>query len=413
MQPPTNSTPRAELLGDADLARLTADLENTSEKMTRYILHTAEYERTDRLWPAHFLVFVTNPLNVAYGACGTALFLHSSRRMRELPGDVIAWMLKQPLSVETYPPGLYVGLAGIAYTFLEIGLEEKAEAVMAMLYQSPLLYEEPSMFLGAAGWGLASLHFFSQTGKQVYLDRAVQAGEHLLQTAQHEGEACYWRCNQDERVHYGFGYGASGIALFLTYLHLLTGRADFRTYAMRGLEFDLANKVETEVGWQWKRFQDDTVVYPYWIHGSAGIGSTLIRLYHLLGIERYESLARQIAEDTFVKYSFIPSLFEGLAGIGEFMLDMFYFTGDVTYRHNAFDIADTLLWFKIDKPEGVAYPGRWLTRISNDYATGAAGIGLFFTRLLRPCGYFFVDLNPEAVVGKRELAQSRSSESVA
>ena len=57
--------------------------------------------------------------------------------------------------------------------------------------------------------------------------------------------------------------------------------------------------------------------------------------------------------------------------------------------------------FKIDKPEGVAYPGRWLTRISDDYATGASEISLFFTRLLHPRGRLFVDLDPEAVIGKR------------
>ncbi|MCC6455719.1 MAG: lanthionine synthetase C family protein [Caldilineaceae bacterium] len=393
-----SASPHPRLLSDIDLAQLRADLENTPAAMARYILRTADYGRTDRLWPAHFLVFITNPLNVAYGACGTALFLHDL--LGDVPAEVIRWMLAQPLSVESYPPGLYFGLAGIAYTFQKIGLEEEAEAVMTMMGQSPLLYQESNMLLGAAGWGLASLHFFVQTREQLYLDQAVQAGEYLLQSAQHEGETCYWRCNQDGMVHYGFGYGASGIALFLMYLHLLTGRADFYSYAIQGLEFDLANRVESKVGWQWKRFQEDTLLYPYWIHGSAGIGSTLIRFSHLLGIARYETLARQIAEDTFIKYAFIPSLFEGLAGIGEFMLDMFYLTRDETYRDRAFDIADTVLWFRIDRPEGVAYPGRWLTRISNDYATGAAGIGLFFTRLLRPHGRLFVDLDLDAVVGK-------------
>jgi len=401
MQPLPPETPRASLLSHAELARLTSDIEDTLEKMARYILHTADYERADRLWPADFLVFATNPLNVAYGACGPALFLRE--QLGEIPGDVVTWMQKQPVSVETYPPGLYFGLAGIACTFFEIGLEERAEEVMAMLYQSPLLYQEPSVTLGAAGWGLASLHFFIQTGKQGYLDQAIRAGEYLLQTAQREGETCYWRCNHDQTLHYGFGYGASGIALFLLYLSVATSGAEFRACAIRGLEYDLANKTETEVGLQWKRFDDDSLLYPYWIHGSAGIGSTLIRFHHLLGIEQYKSLARQIAEDTFIKYSFIPSLFEGLAGIGELMLDMFRFTGDEDYRHKAFDIADTILWFKIDRPEGVAYPGGWLTRISNDYATGAAGIGLFFTRLLRSHGRLFIDLNLGAVAVKPGL----------
>lgn len=387
-------TAHMDPLDETTLARRRLDLERALEKMCHYILHTADYDRTDRLWPADYVVFSTNPLNVAFGACGTVLFLHEV--LRDLPTDIIDWMLKQPLTIETYPPGLYLGLAGIAYTFLEIGLEEKAEEVMAMLYHSPLLYKEPGMLLGTAGWGLVSLHFFIQTRKQFYLNQAVRAGEHLLQTARDEDGTFCWH-NENEVVHYGFGYGASGIALFLLYLHLLTGNDDFRTYATRGLEFELANKVESEVGWQWKRFEGDTLLYPYWIHGSAGIGSTVVRCHHLLGIERYETLAQKIAEDTFIKYSFVPSLFEGLTGIGEFMIDMFRFTGDEAYRHNALDIADTVLWFQIDKPEGVAYPGRWLTRISNDYATGAAGIGLFFTRLLRPRGRLFVDLDFEAV----------------
>ncbi|MCG5213022.1 lanthionine synthetase C family protein [Streptosporangium sp. KLBMP 9127] len=376
-------------MSDAGIARLTAELAGTAEEMTRYLRETADYERADRLWPAHYLVFATNPLSVAYGTCGPAMFLRSSSG---LPDDVVGWMLKQPLSVETYPPGLYLGLAGIACAFQELGLTDEAEATMETLYRSPLLYEEPGVFLGAAGWGLVSLHFFVRTGSRVYLDQAVRAGEHLLRTAEYEGASCFWRCNTDENVHYGFGYGASGIALFLLYLHMLTGRADFRACAIGGLEFDLANRVENELGWQWRRFQGDAVLYPYLIHGSAGVGSTVIRFAHVLGVERYEAAARKIADDVLVKYAFLPSLFEGLAGIGEFMLDMFRFTGEERFRRNAFDIAESILWFKIDRPQGVAFPGRWLTRISNDYATGSAGIGLFFTRLLRPGRRLFVDL---------------------
>lgn len=124
---------------------------------------------------------MTNPLSVAYGACGPALLLRSATSAREpaaaLPAEVASWMLGQPLGTDTYPPGLYVGLAGIAWAFHDLGWEDRGEAVMAMLYESPLLYDEPGMFLGVAGWGLASLRFHVRTGKQVHLDRAVQAGK--------------------------------------------------------------------------------------------------------------------------------------------------------------------------------------------------------------------------------------------
>ncbi|WP_137991644.1 lanthionine synthetase C family protein [Streptomyces vilmorinianum] len=378
-----------------------AEVRRTLRAIADTLLRTCDDRRTDRLWPADYMVFATNPLSVAYGACGPALLLRSTTSARgpagelpagELPAGVTSWMLGQPLGTDTYPPGLYVGLAGIAWAFHDLGWEDRGEAVMAMLYESPLLYDEPSVFLGVAGWGMASLRFHARTGRQVYLERAVQAGEALLDTARHEDDTCSWQSSHDGRVHYGYGYGASGIALFLLHLHLLTGDARFGSCAVRALEFDLAHASESGLGLQWQRVHGDPVMYPYWIHGSAGVGSVLVRFHHLLGIERYGDLARRVADDTFVKYTYTPGLFEGLAGIGEFMLDMYRFTGEEDYRAKAFDIAETILWFRIEDEAGIAFPGRSLNRITHDYATGSAGIGMFLSRLVDPRERAFVDL---------------------
>ncbi|MFB7247354.1 hypothetical protein CW362_21815 [Streptomyces populi] len=371
--------------------RLFAEVHRTLDGLADGLLRTVDDGRSDRLWPADPMVFATNPLSVAHGACGPALFLRAVAPGAP-PNEVVSWMRRQSIDTDTYPPGLYLGLAGIAWAFHDLGLTDRAESVMQTLYASPLLFEEPDMFLGAAGWGTASLRFHAVTGAQNHLEHAVRAGEHLLTTAQHGEGTCSWRRRQDDLVHYGYGYGASGIALFLLHLHLATGDDRFRSCAVRALEYDLAHARRTELGMQWPRFQDDTVVYPYWIHGSAGIGSTVVRFHHLLGIERYGDLARRIADDTYVKYSYTPGLFEGLAGIGEFMLDMHCFTGEERYRRNAFDIAETLLWFRTEGEDGTAFPGRWLTRVSHDYATGSAGVGLFLSRLLRPRARAFVDL---------------------
>ncbi|GGX84965.1 lanthionine synthetase C family protein [Streptomyces hiroshimensis] len=375
--------------------RLRADVADTVDGMARYLLGTADRERSDRLWPAHFLVFATNPLNVAYGACGPALFLHTAESAGEqvgLPEDIRAWIRNRPLDLESYPPGLFLGLAGIAETFWRIDLPDEALDAMALLYRSPLLEAEPSLFLGVAGWGTVSLRFHARTGEQVHLDAAVRAGEHLLATAERQDDdTCCWPYRAEGRVHYGLGHGASGIALFLLRLSLVTGRDDFRSAAVRGLEFDLANGSDTELGMQWRRFENDMVRYPYLIHGSAGIGSVLLRFHRMLGDERYLVLARRIAEDAYLTYSLLPSLFEGMAGLGEFQLDMFRCTAERDYLHRAFDIAETMLMFRVERPEGIAYPGRVLNRLSADYATGAAGVGLYFTRLLRPGGMPFLD----------------------
>jgi hypothetical protein len=394
---------------EATPAARAAALAENLDGIASYLRHTADYERSDRLWPANFLVFSTNPLSVAYGACGPAMFLYRSGGGRAMPPEVLRWLRNQSLSVERYPPGLYLGLAGIAYTYWEIGLVEEAEAAMAMLYESPLRFDEPGMLLGAAGWGLVSLHLFSKTGRQEYLAQAAQAGDNLLETVQHQDETCYWRCNQDGRVHYGYGYGASGVALFLLQLYRFTGQTEYLTHAVGGLEFDLANRVMSEVGWQWRRFEDDAVLYPYWIHGSAGVGSTLIRFHHLLGVDRYRDLAHRIASDTLVTFASAPGQFDGLAGIGELMLDLFQVTGDETYRGYARHIAEAVLCFRIDRAGGAAYPGRSLMRISNDYATGSAGVGLFLARLLRPQGRAFVDIDDQVPTVDRLTSPDRAA----
>jgi hypothetical protein len=384
------SHPHPELPDAVEVEQLERELQTGYEEIARYILHNSDFEREDRLWPPHYYVFATNPLNVAFGACGTALFLH--RTLGHLPPRVLRWLEERPLAVTTHPPGLFMGLAGIAYSFWELGLHDRAREAMLLTYQSHLLYEDPSMFLGMAGWGFVSLWFHERTGDRIHLDMALDAGRRLVESARLEGETRYWRFSEDKPLHYGFGYGASGIALFLLHLYLRSGEDDFRRTAVQGIEFDLANRVEGKMGWQWQRYRDDTLQYPYWIQGSAGIGATVIRFHHLLGIERYARLAHRIAQDGFIKYSFTPGLFDGLAGIGELMLDMYRFTGDPLYRRQAFDIADTISWFKIEKATGHAYPGPWLSRISTDYATGSAGIGLFFDRLLRPGARLFMDL---------------------
>lgn len=77
--------------------------------------------------------------------------------MAQLPAEIVDWMLARSLTVQDNPPGAYLGLAGIAYAFQDLGHAAVAEEVMALLHRSPLLYEDPGVLLGVAGWGIASL----------------------------------------------------------------------------------------------------------------------------------------------------------------------------------------------------------------------------------------------------------------
>ncbi|MER6115580.1 lanthionine synthetase C family protein [Streptomyces sp. NPDC001743] len=373
-----------DLLQPPDCDRIEADAEEALAETVKFVLRTAAYERTDRLWPAESLVYDTNPLSVAYGACGPALFLSSPDTPTALPRRAMQWILDRPLSTDEYPPGLFLGLAGIACTMLRLGAVEHAVGAMDLALQSPLLFEEPGLLLGVAGWGLAALDLFDATRDAIWLNWAVRGGDHLLRCAQPDHGKSYWIRSTDGQTHFGFGHGASGIALFLLRLQQASGRQVYGEAAARAMEFDLSNGTDSEYGCAWRRFQGDNLVMPYLLHGSAGVGSVALRFYEATGESRYLKEAERIAHGQFIKFTVTPGLLEGLAGIGEFLLDSYRVTGHVEYRNRALDLTDSLLWFRIRTDDGSAWPGRWLNNMSNDYAAGAAGIGLFLARLLRP-----------------------------
>ncbi|WP_157987661.1 lanthionine synthetase C family protein [Jiangella endophytica] len=358
-----------------------------------YVLSTADPDRTDRLWPADAAVYTTNPLNVAYGACGTALFL-LSQTTTGVPEPIVDWMLAHEIDSDSYPPGLFFGLAGVAYTFAELGLVAEAARIMREQRRSPLLFTDPGIAVGAAGWGLVDLHLYAATGEQTYLDWAVRAGDHLIASGARRDGGTAWRCGLDDRVHYGLGYGASGIAVYLLRLYQATGTTAYLSEAVRGLEFDLEARTETELGWLWRRFEGDDLLRPYWLHGSAGVGSAVVRFFEGTHDRRYAELAARICTDAYVKFTVSPGLFDGLAGIGELMLDLYRATAEPRYADWALDVAETISWFRVPKEKGTAWPSRSLDKISNDYATGAAGIGLFLTRLTDGGPRPFIDPRP-------------------
>lgn len=96
------------------------------------------------------------------------------------------------------------------------------------------------------------------------------------------------------------------------------------------------------------------------------------------------TLAETIADGADCRWTVLPSLVEGLSGIAEFMIDMYRATGKPAHLERAENMADTVTWYAVHREEGTAFPGRWFMKLSTDFATGSAGIGLFLGRLLDP-----------------------------
>jgi serine/threonine protein kinase len=378
-----------------------ATYEGWVEGICDYILSVADYERKDRLFPADPRVFSSNPLNIAHGACGV---IHALGKMgRRVPDAVVDWVLARNKNPQLYPPGLYLGLSGIAWGMLDMGLEREAREVLSSTYDHPLLYDSPDVYYGIAGWGLANLKFFAETRDEMYLRKAEEAGEFLLTTSAADERGCYWK--SDDEIPLGYGHGASGISTFLLYLYLAGGQEKFLETGVKALDFDLNNATPNlEDGLSWKRIADQgNIMYPYWRYGSAGVGVAALRYHRLLGGERYREVLEKIYIDTNRKYAVYPGFLIGLSGLGEFLLDLHQYTNEGRYLDGAYRVASGLSLFTMEKETGIAFPGDTLRRISCDYGTGSAGVGHFFHRLTRRAeGCFHLDqLFADARAGAR------------
>jgi hypothetical protein len=353
-----------------------------------YLERTADTSRRDRLFPADLAVFETNPLSVAHGAAGVLHALYGIRG--DVPWDLVDWLLSHRITHDDYPPGLYMGQAGIAWVLGELGHLDAAAVLLCRAGQHELLLRSPGVLYGAAGYGMACLALWQRGAGQDLLDEAIRVGAHLSTSCVRDEQGARW---PDEHgvVPVGYAHGSSGIALFLLYLAFATGDFAAIRLGRDALDFELAQGV-----WQGDAFAGfpsrvldpvsppagPRVLSPYWDNGSAGIGTTVARYVAATGDERLRRWMLRLAADASRKHTAFPQLFRGLAGLGNFLLDVWYQTGDEAHLLAAWHAAEGVLLFRIDREEGLAFPGDQARRESADLATGAAGVGLFLHRLV-------------------------------
>ena len=374
LAPERRRYPRLASNGGAPL-----EAEECIEKIADYILATRDVGRTDRLWPSDYRIFQTNPLGLGYGALGVALFLN--RAGRDVPSACFDFLQAGVRRFEL-PPGIYVGSAGLARGLFELGYEDFAIDQMRQAIASPLLYDCCDIFYGCAGVGMMSLQFWSLTNEERFLITADQIGAFLLAHREHEASGCTWR-NIDGRTYVGWAHGGAGIAAFLLALYQETGTDRYLTCAVAALESDLSEGVETEGSIGWPHLKSDRTVFPYWRYGSAGVGLAALRFWEALHEDRYLQVAKKAARYIAPKYAIQSGQFNGIAGFGEFLLDMHVATGQLEYHRQAIQIARRIMPYRIARPSGIAFPGEGLIEICNDFGTGSAGVGMFLLRLAR------------------------------
>jgi hypothetical protein len=342
----------------------------------------AKRARPDRYVPAGPEVFQTHPWGVAHGAAGV---LHAYLRGgRKAPEGLLAFIADGARRPRDRGTSLMYGDAGIAWVLFDAGEGELAADLLRDRTPDTALCERAGLYDGLAGWGLARIKAWRETAEEGFLAAAAEAGEVLLRKAVSGDGSLSWPAGDVQPV--GLGHGAAGIALFLLHLHVATGDERFMRAADAALSFDLAQRGTNPDGDPtWPKQVGGGTMFPYLRHGTAGIVAVAARFHACTGDVRYRHAVRGAEPDLMRRHAISPSLFEGLAGIGETLLDLAgsYPDSAAGYLAAARHIARGIEPFLVPRHEALAVPGVELLRLSCDFATGNAGVGAFFDRLRR------------------------------
>ena len=261
--------------------------------------------------------------------------------------------------------GLYVGLSGIAWAFLDLNLNDLAIEALNKAKKSPLLYESLDMFYGISGYGLTNLKFYKKLKDETFLNNAIEVYEFIK--------------NRELKLQeIGYGHGASGISLFVIKLYEFLRDKDIKNFAIYLLKQDLEKAINTNGYLTFPVGDNSSTVLPYVEYGSAGILGVLIRFYEILKEEWILEYIKNILPDLERTFTIFPSQIDGLAGLGESLLDLEL---RLNYKTKIYKILEGLRIFAIFKGNCIFYPKSNLDSIGIHWADGSSGILDFLYRL--------------------------------
>ena len=316
---------------------------------------SATPDRADRLFPGDVLLYLENGRQFAAGAAGVLWSLHQLGE--DVPEAWVDWLARGARG--TADPGLLGGQAGMALALGARGRVEEARALLAEAAERISTSDDATLYSGRAGVGLALIDAGAEgidTAARLadgILDRRVAAAGTVTGAAA------------------GLVDGWSGVAVFLTALAEATGDHRYLDQAQRCLARDL---LVCSAGPDGALLVEERgVLYPYLAHGSAGIAVAGARLARAgrdaLTASQVEGLVRALSPTIVIE----PGVFDGRAGL-MIALDQLQRAGVADTRAPIDMHARALDWHGVAYRDGVGVLGRGLSRVSMDYATGAAGV---------------------------------------
>ncbi|MEU1673573.1 hypothetical protein ABZ752_16270 [Streptomyces roseifaciens] len=333
----------------------TADGRAALDSLREGILLSATPEREDRLFPGDVRQFDDQGASLAFGAAGVLHALYvTGRADHPAFGDHVDWLVRACERTRWPRPGLYDGLAGVAYVLDELGRPGEAREVLARLDGIGLQGCGAGLFGGLAGIGLTRLHFGDADGAARLAGRLARALAGREQVA-----------GKPDAV--GLTHGWSGPALLFTGLYAKTGEQAWLRHAETALARDLGHcgapregQVHVREGQRWLSTLD---------RGSAGIALALdAYLQHRPDDPHFALLRDRMRDGLGTELLLSPGLLDGQAGL---LYGLAHLAGpDSALVPHLRSLGLHCVRFRGRR----AFALDGLLRLSMDLATGAAGV---------------------------------------
>ena len=374
-----------------------SELKQLTDDALEHLLATLDPE-ADRLWPPSPFGATSDPLNVQHGAAGLlsvltrALCAEPGPQLREAVGTAADWIVgrvgREPRSL----PGLHFGRSGTAWALLDAAevLDNDVLAGVAadLARRVPLRWPNPDICHGSAGAGMTQLRFWEATGDEGFLRRADEAAESVAAAAvRHNGVLLWpiphsWPSHLAGLVHYGFAHGVAGTGAFLLAAGLATGSERYLELADEAARTLLSTARHDDGAAYWTAGPSGGARRTNWCSGSSGIGTFLLRLWqHSEDVRLREGAEAAAVAVRRSRWHAGTSHCHGLAGDGEFLLDMADTCQQPRYARWAEDLALALHARHTIRHGRVLAPDETGTTVTTDYGTGLGGVLAFLLRL--------------------------------
>ncbi len=353
-----------------------------AELLRRNLLETASLDRTDRLFPGDIHQFLVpgGGVNLSTGSAGVLFALKACDMAIE--ETHVEWTRKRVRELRDLRPGLFDGLAGIAWAFDRIGLHSEADELVERLSNSEIGGLGPTLFDGLAGVALAMLHFGSDGRNEGLVSRAVEIADGLGDVSP---------VNRNGMVLGGLLHGLSGVAL----LHLRLAEVLDEPWRL-----DLAEKLISmdlqSLGWSDSVGPTQNSLWASPFLGVGG-GGVLIVLNRLISLNP-DSLLRTAYDQLKVPLRRRGLTSAGLAnGRAGVILALATIRGDTEWADEAIrqHLVD-LGWHSVPLGNGFGVLGEGSLRLSCDLSTGTAGV-LLALEAAKPNGWVrlpFLEFEP-------------------